>query len=89
MELILGMDQNLDLLKSDKHVNTRNFLDTILDNGLWPVIMRPTRIMQTSATLIDNIYVSKNLKQTFKSTIILDDNRPSTHLSVVMTNQAF
>ena len=72
-ELILGMDQNLDLLKSDEHAKTRKFLDTILDTGLWPVITRPTRITQTSAMLIDNIYISKNLQHTFDSTIIIDD----------------
>ena len=57
-ELIIGMDQNLDLLKSDEHMDARRFLDTILDNNLWPVITRPTRITQRSATLIDNIYIS-------------------------------
>ena len=72
-ELILGMDQNLDLLKSDEHVNTRKFLDTILETGPWPVITRLTRITQTSATLIDNIYISKKLQHTFDSTIIIDD----------------
>ena len=72
-ELILGMDQNIDLLKSDEHTNTRKFLDLILDSGLWPVITRPTRITQRSATLIDNIYISKNLQCKFDSAIIVDD----------------
>ena len=72
-ELIIGMDQNLDLLKSDEHASTRKFLDTILDNELWPVITRPTRITQHSATLIDNIYISKNLQRKFDSLILIDD----------------
>ena len=37
-ELIMGMDQNLDLLKSDEHYNTSKFLDQVLDCNLWPVI---------------------------------------------------
>ena len=37
-DLILGIYQNLDLLKSDEHHDTRNFLNLIMDNGLWPVI---------------------------------------------------
>ena len=37
-DLILGIDQNLDLLKSDEHHDTRKFLNLILDNGLWLVI---------------------------------------------------
>ena len=72
-ELILGMDHNIDLLKSNEHTNTRKFLDLILDSGLWPVITRPTRITQRSATLIDNIYISKNLQRKFDSAIIVDD----------------
>ena len=80
-ELILGMDQNIDLLKSEKHVSTRKFLDLILDSGLWPVITRPTRITQRSATLIDNIYISKNLQCKFDSPIIVDDI--SDHLPLV------
>ena len=80
-ELILGMDQNIDLLKSNEHTNTRKFLDLILDSGLWPVITRPTRITQRSATLIDNIYISKNLQRKFDSAILVDDI--SDHLSLV------
>ena len=80
-ELILGMDQNIDLLKSDEHTNTRKFLDLILDSGLWPVITRPTRITQRSATLIDNIYISKNLQRKFDSAILVDDI--SDHLPLV------
>ena len=30
-EIILGMDQNIDLLKSEEHASTRNFFDLILD----------------------------------------------------------
>ena len=55
------MDQNVNLLKSEKHNATGKFLDTILLLKLWPVITRPTRITQNSATLIDNTYISNNL----------------------------
>ena len=72
-ELILGMDQNIDLLKSERHKATGKFLDTILSLKLWPVITRPTRITQQSATLIDNIYISYNLQCSFNSLILIDD----------------
>ena len=72
-EIIIGMDQNLDLLKSEEHASTRKFLDQILNCGLWPVITRPTRITQRSATLIDNIYISMNLQCKFDSVILIDD----------------
>ena len=80
-EIILSMDQNIDLLKSEEHASTRKFLDLILDCGLWLVITRPTRITQRSATLIDNIYISKNLQCKFDSAIIVDDI--SDHLPLV------
>ena len=61
-QLILGMDHNLDLLKSNSHSATQKFLDTIINNGLLPTITRPTRITQQSATLIDNIFISELLQ---------------------------
>ena len=56
--LIVGMNHNLDLLKCNNHTATRKFLDMMLDNNMIPTIMRPTRITQQSATLIDNIFIS-------------------------------
>ena len=56
-EIILGMDHNLDLLKSHVHKKTQQFLNFNLDHDLFPVITRPTRITHTSATLIDNIFL--------------------------------
>ena len=78
-ELILDMDQNIDLLKSERHEATGKFLDTILSLKLWPVNTRPTRITQQSATLIDNIYISYNLQCSFDSLI----NDISDHLPTV------
>ena len=56
-ELILGMDHNLDLLKSAEHKMTQSFLNCLLDNDMLPTITRPTRITQNTTTLIDNIFV--------------------------------
>ena len=41
-QLILGMDHNLDLLKSDIHAPTHKLLDTHLDADMLPTITRPT-----------------------------------------------
>ena len=62
-QIVLGMDQNLDFLKSTTHNFTHNFLDVTLNNGLLPSITRPTRVTQQSATLIDNIYISDILQR--------------------------
>ena len=55
--IVLGMDHNMDLLKSAYHKNTLEFFERIFDKNLTPVITRPTRITKTSATLIDNILI--------------------------------
>ena len=41
-EMILGMDHNMDLIKSSKHKPTQQFLDGLLDKDIFPTIIRPT-----------------------------------------------
>ena len=72
-ELILGMDHNMDLLKSEAHTPTRKFLETLHDENLFPAITRPSRIMQTSATLIDNVFLSEILYRQFDSPLLIRD----------------
>ena len=73
--IILGMDHNLDLLKSNIHKQTQKFLDVVMNNGLLPLITRPTRITNRTVMLIDNIFISGILQQKFDSTIIIHDIR--------------
>ena len=54
--LYLAGDFNINLLNADSHVPTSNFLDIIYSVSLFPLINRPTRITNQTATLIDNIY---------------------------------
>ena len=56
-EIILGMDQNLNLLKANQHKGTNQFMDIMMDFDMIPTITRPTCITNTTATLIDNIYI--------------------------------
>ncbi len=58
--VIIGTDQNLDLMKFQQHANTAELLDINFANGLIPTITRPTRITHSTATLIDNLYISNN-----------------------------
>ena len=53
--LIMG-DFNIDLLKSDSHSISDNFLYVLSSNFFQPHILQPTRITDHSATLIDNIF---------------------------------
>ena len=79
-ELILGMDHNLDLLKINQHKLTEEFLECNLDGGMIPQITKPTQITQTSATLIDNVMISKKLSGQTESRILVEnisDHLPS------------
>ena len=80
-QLILGMDHNLNLLKSNSHTLTQKFLDIIISNGLLPSITWPTRITQQTATLIDNIFISEVLQLNFDSAILI--HNISDHLPIL------
>lgn len=73
LNVVIGTDQNMDLLKLDTHKATSDLFDTFFNNGILPTITRPTRITHTSATLIDNIYIKCHAKSTFNSAIIITD----------------
>ena len=72
-EIILGMDHNLDLLKSGSHKQTQLFLNDLLDKEIYTTITHPTRICHNAATLIDNVFISKNLHKFFESAILIED----------------
>ena len=48
-------DLNIDFLKSDVHKSTNSLLDVLYSYNVFPVITKPTRVTETSATLIDHI----------------------------------
>ena len=80
-EIILGMDHNLDLIHGDIHTPTHKFLNMLLDMQLFPTIMRPSRITQTSATLIDNIFISEKFQRDYNSALLVTDT--SDHLPIM------
>ena len=55
--LYLVGDYNINLLNVDSHSLTADFNDTMYSSGLVPLITRPTRVTENSATLIDNIFI--------------------------------
>ena len=82
-EIAFGLDHNLDLLKSHSHTPTHQFLDLILEKDCIPTITRPTRITKSTATLIDNLIIGRNIFTSQKSGIILNDL--SDHFPCIMT----
>ena len=81
-EIVIGMDHNMDFLKASRHTNTQKFIEYNLEINMLPVITKPTRITDTSATLIDNILISGKLQQAYHSGIIISDM--SDHLPTVI-----
>jgi hypothetical protein len=70
-ETIIGTDQNIDYLKINSYSNSSALFDINLNNNMTPTIIRPTRISDHSATLIDNINISLNLTKSYQSAIII------------------
>ena len=72
-------DFNIDLMGD----NCQNFLNIMFANSLMPSISKPTRISDSSATLIDNIFL--NSGQQVKSGILTVDL--SDHLPIFLLDQ--
>ena len=74
---IMG-DFNVDILKSSMHKPTDEYLEGFYSKGFYPLISLPTRITDTSATLIDNIWTN-NLEARMASgliTVRISDHLP-------------
>ena len=85
--IIVGLDHNLDFLKSTKHSGTNDFIHSNLDMGMIPTIDKPTRITKSTATLIDNIIVSENLCGSYHSNVLINDM--SDHMPTICILNSF
>ena len=81
-QLIIGSDHNMDFLKHEKHIHTRDFIETNLDYHLLPTVTKPTRITRTTSTLIDNIFIGKKYQGEYTSNIGISDI--SDHLPLIL-----
>ena len=66
-------DYNLDLLKTDSHQLTNEFLNLNFAHSYIPLITKPTRVTPTSATLIDNIFTNNLDNNNFTNGILIND----------------
>ena len=80
---LIGLDHNLDLLKSHWHKPTQSFIETVLSNAHIPCITRLTRITKSSATLIDNILISRDIYNSINCGIAISDL--SDHFPCIIT----
>ena len=76
-------DFNIDLLKNGEHVGTTKFIDAMYSIGLYPLIDKPSRITQYSASLIDNIFTNELTNQIISGLLINDisDHLPIFYLT--------
>ena len=65
-ELYICGDFNSDMLKTEVDVKYSRFYETLSSYGLVPFILLPTRITETSATIVDNIFTN-NMTNTIHS----------------------
>ena len=75
---IMG-DFNVDLIKMGTHGPTSDFLETFTAGGFYPLVSLPTRLTDTTATLIDNI-MTNNLEAKMETGLVTV--RVSDHLPI-------
>ena len=69
--ILLG-DYNINLRNHETHAETDHFLNDIYAWSYLPVIKRPTRFTETSATLIDNIFTNITNESTLTGILTAD-----------------
>ena len=81
---LLG-DSNINLLDYGRIENVTKYVDLLGENGFAPVISRPTRITNHSATVIDHIFVN-NCHSITKSGIITESlsDHLATFVSIIL-----
>ena len=83
-EIYICGDFNIDLLKYDEDIVAQEFYNLMTSNGFIPQITLPTRITDSSMTLIDNIYSNMFLNNTFRGNDIIEI---ADHLLQVVINR--
>jgi hypothetical protein len=72
-DIIIGTDQNMNLLKVNESAVTNDLLTAFTTHGFKPTISKPTRITNGSATLIDNLYIKSQTHKPTQSFILQTD----------------
>ena len=69
--VIIGSDQNLDLLKCHSHNQTLQVMEDLNDSDFISSILKPTGITHETSTLIDNILSKGNGCFNFDSFVLI------------------
>ena len=76
----LMRDYNINLLNYSSHLLTSDFVDLMYSYSFISLINHPTRITETSDTLIDNIFVNKPNLSSFQPILVIGI---SDHLPII------
>ena len=71
--LFLVGDLNINFSDYSRYIHVRNFFNFVFQNGIFPVINRPTRVTKSSATVIDHILTNTLIDSHIQSSIIKTD----------------
>ena len=78
-------DWNINLLSVDKHGPSQDFINVMYSYNLFPIITKPTRVTNKSATIIDNIFTNNIFQSNKVLTGILhtdiSDHYPIFHIT--------
>lgn len=81
-------DFNIDLVKSESHAPSTDFINLLYSSYFYPVITKPTRMTSSSATLIDNI-VTNSIDYASKPGVLfcdISDHFPIFHITFSQAN---
>ena len=71
--LFLLGDLNINSLDYSINTNVRDFFNLIFQNGIFPLINRPTRVTKSSATIIDHVLINTVINSEVQSGMIKTD----------------
>ena len=74
---LLG-DLNIDLTANKRSLSSLDFLNSLISCGSLPIITIPTRVTETSATIIDHVITNDSLHE-IKPGVIRFDDKLSNH----------
>ena len=70
-EIILAGDWNINFLKMETKEKHKDFFDNLISHGFLPSITLPTRVTNSTATLIDQIFLKSSNRSHFSESGIL------------------
>ena len=71
-DVYMAGDFNIDLLKYDSNARYREFYNLMTSNGYLPLITLPTRLKDSTHTLIDNIFTNSFTQESHSGNILIE-----------------